>query len=200
MSGLEQIWLHAPTQYTITEKFSVMSDASPRFGTEEGGVDQFLLRSGLQYKLGRDWTGTLGFDTVDNYNPSRNHENRLWQQLQCQRRIRGHTFTARLRVEERHFTGKDGDSIRARMMLRANQKIGTSKFSVIYFDELFLTLNTMPDGPAAGVDRNRIFGGLGYAVSRTKTIEAGYRVEYINRTDIDDEKRRQLVVTCSSQF
>ncbi|MDZ4835070.1 MAG: DUF2490 domain-containing protein [Candidatus Melainabacteria bacterium] len=198
MSGLEQIWLHAPTQYKVSEKTSLIGDISPRFGTDNGGVDQCIVRSGIQRKLTRNLTGTLGFDSVDNYQPFRNHENRIWQQLQAQTKKRSYTLSARLRLEERHFTGKEGDSIRARLMLKSSQRIASTKFSVVYSDELFLTLNTIPDGPVQGVDRNRIFAGLGYSINRNQTLECGYRVEYINKTDVDDEKRRQLVVQLAS--
>jgi len=200
LDGLEQIWLHVPTQYKVTEKVSLIGDLSPRFGTDEGGLDQFICRSGIQRKFGKNWTGALGFDSVDNYHPTRNHENRLWQQIQAQTKMRSYTVSARFRLEERSFSGKPGDSIRARMMLKSSQRIGASRVSVVYSDELFLTLNTMPDGPVSGVDRNRLFGGLGYAIDRNKTLEAGYRVEYINKTDVDDETRRQFVVQLASMF
>lgn len=200
LDGLEQIWLHVPTQYKISEKTSLIGDLSPRFGTDDGTLDQFICRSGIQRKLNRNWTGTLGFDSVDNYNPTRNHENRLWQQLQSQKGFGRYTFLTRFRLEERHFTGKEGQSLRARMMLKSSQRIGASRFSVVYSDELFLTLNTIPDGPVRGVDRNRLFGGLSYAIDRKKAVEAGYRVEYINRTDFDDETRRQFVVQLASAF
>ncbi|MBX3135718.1 DUF2490 domain-containing protein [Candidatus Obscuribacterales bacterium] len=198
--GLEQIWLHAPTQYKVTEKTSLIGDLSPRFGTDDGQLDQMILRTGVQRKLTRNVSGTLGFDSVDNYDPSRNHENRIWQQIQAQHRIKSYTFTSRIRMEERHWNGTPGSSVRWRMMMKSAQKIGASRFSVIYSDELFLTLNTMPDGPVAGVDRNRLFAGMGYAIDRNKNLEAGYRVEYINKTDTDDETRRQIVVQMASMF
>lgn len=199
VSGLEQVWFHVPTQYKVSEKTSLIGDISPRLSAD-GGVDQNIVRSGIQRKLTRNLNGTLGFDVVDNFTPTRNHENRLWQQLQLQRKRGSYTLSARLRVEERHFTGKDGESIRARLMLKSSQKIQSTKFSVVYYDELFLTLNTIPGGPVQGVDRNRLFGGIGYAIDRNKTLECGYRVEYINKTDVDDETRRQVVIQLASLF
>lgn len=198
--GLEQIWLHAPTQVRVSEKTRLIADMSPRFGMEDPGVDQLLVRSGIQHQIRKNLQATLGFDTVDNYTPTRNHENRLWQQLHASTNLKEYTLSARLRVEERHFSGKEGESIRARLMLKSAQKIGASPFSVVYYDELFVTMNTMPDGPVRGIDRNRLFGGIGYAIDRHKSVEAGYRVEYINKTDIDDETRRQLVVQLCSTF
>ena len=199
VSGLEQVWFHVPTQYKISEKTSLIGDISPRLSAD-GGVDQNIVRSGIQRKLTRNLNGTLGFDVVDNFTPTRNHENRLWQQLQLQRKKGSYTLSARLRVEERHFTGKDGESIRARLMLKSSQRIQATKFSVVYYDELFLTLNTIPGGPVQGVDRNRLFGGIGYSIDRNKTLECGYRVEYINKTDVDDETRRQIVIQLASLF
>lgn len=198
--GLEQIWLHVPTQVRVSDKTRLIADMSPRLGVEDPGVDQFLVRSCVQHQIRKNLQGTLGFDTVDNYSPTRNHENRLWQQLHATTNLKDYTLSARLRVEERHFSGKEGQSIRARLMLKSAQKIGTSPFSVVYYDELFVTMNTMPDGPVQGIDRNRFFGGIGYSFDRQKSIEAGYRVEYINKTDIDDETRRQLVVQLCSTF
>ncbi|MBX9666937.1 MAG: DUF2490 domain-containing protein [Candidatus Obscuribacterales bacterium] len=184
----------------MSEKTRLIADMSPRFGVEDPGVDQFLVRSGIQHQMRKNLQGTLGFDSVDNYSPTRNHENRLWQQLHATASVKSYTLSARLRIEERHFSGKQGESIRGRLMFKSSQKIGTTPFSVVYYDELFITMNTMPDGPVRGLDRNRLFGGIGYAIDRQKSIEAGYRVEYINKTDTDDETRRQLVMQLCSTF
>jgi hypothetical protein len=85
-------------------------------------------------------------------------------------------------------------------MLKVSKRIRQSKFSLVGYDELFVTLNTIRDGPSRGIDRNRVFAGLSYALSRRQSVECGYRVEYINRTDQDDERRRQLVVQLSSSL
>ncbi len=196
---LDQIWLQAPTQIKVSEKVKVLADVSPRMAVN-GVLNQFLIRTGIQYQPKKSVSVALGFDTVDNFTPSRGHENRLWQQLQLQRRYRNLTLSARLRLEERYFADKPGYSLRPRMMLRASHQLGKSRFSLVGSDELFLTMNDMPDGPAPGVDRNRLFAGMAYAIDRKRSLEAGYRVEYINRTDVDDEKRRQLVVQLASNF
>lgn len=85
-------------------------------------------------------------------------------------------------------------------MLRGTQKIGNSKWAVICYDELFVTLNSINNGPAAGIDRNRLFFGINRILSRSRSIEAGYRIEYINKTDVDNESRRQLILQLNSTF
>lgn len=198
--GLEQIWLHAPTQVAVSRKCKLLMDASPRIGTDDTGINQFLLRSVIQHQTTKNLQTALGFDSVDNYYPKRFHENRLWQQIQNQRKMHCFTVTSRMRLEERYFSNAEGASCRLRMMLKANQKLGSSPYSIVVSDEIFFTLNTIPDGPVAGLDRNRLFYGVGYAIDRVRTLEAGYRIEYINKTDADDEQRRQLVVQLNSAF
>jgi hypothetical protein len=197
---LDQVWLQAPTQFRVSEKVKILADVSPRFGFKDVGLNQFLVRTGLQYQPRKSVSYAIGFDTVDNYLPTRSHENRLWQQLQLQRRYRQLTLSARWRLEERYFTDKPGLSLRPRIMLKASHQLGKSRFSLVGSNELFLTINNMADGPAPGVDRNRLFAGLAIAVDRKRSLEAGYRVEYINKTDVDDETRRQLVVQLASNF
>jgi hypothetical protein len=198
--GLEQIWLHAPTQVAVSKRCKLIADASPRMGADDSGTNQFLLRSAIQHQTVKNLQTSLGFDSVENYVPKRNHENRLWQQLQTQRKLHCFTVTSRMRLEERQFSDLEGTSLRLRMMLKSNQKLGSSPYSIVVSDEIFFTLNTIPDGPVTGIDRNRLFAGLGYSIDRSRTLEAGYRIEYINKTDVDDEQRRQLVVQLNSTF
>jgi len=197
---LDQIWLQAPTQFRASEKVKILADVSPRFGFKDVGLNQFLVRTAIQYQPRKTVSYALGFDTVDNYLPTRSHENRLWQQLQLQRRYQQLTISARWRLEERYFVGTPGVSLRQRMMLKASRQLGKSRFSLVGSDELFVTMNNMVDGPVAGIDRNRLFAGVAVAIDRRRTVEAGYRLEYINKTDADDETRRQLVVQLASNF
>jgi len=197
---LDQIWLQAPTQFRVSERVKILADVSPRFGFKDKGLNQFLVRTGIQYQPKRVFNYALGFDTVDNYTPKRSHENRLWQQVQLHRHCRQLTISARWRLEERYFAGTPGVSLRPRLMLKASRQLGNSRFSLVGSDELFVTMNTMSGGPVAGIDRNRLFAGMSMALDRKRTLEAGYRLEYINKTDVDDETRRQLVVQLASNF
>src|SRR4030095_6497834 len=115
---LDQIWLQAPTQFRVSEKVKILADVSPRFGFKDVGLNQFLVRTGIQCQPRKSFSSAVGFDTVDNYLPTRGHENRLWQQLQLQRRCRKLALSARWRLEERYFADKPGVSLRPRIMLK----------------------------------------------------------------------------------
>lgn len=184
----------------VGKRTKIVADVSPRFGTDEGLLNQLLIRAGVQYEPSERLTATLGFDTINNYWPARNHENRIWQQIQGHGRLGGLAIQTRSRLEARSFSDREGTSMRARFMLKVSKRIWQTRFSLVEYDELFVTLNTIPDGPSRGIDRNRVFAGLSYALSRRQAVECGYRVEYINRTDQDDEHRRQLVVQLSSSL
>ena len=58
-------------------------------------------------------------------------------------------------------------------------ELKTWKF--IVFDELFINLNEVNNGPAKGIDQNWIFTGVEKQINKNTTLEIGYLLNYLNR-------------------
>lgn len=53
---------------------------------------------------------------------------------------------------------------------------------LVVWDELFLGLNSVAWGPAAGYDQNRSFAGLAVPIGGSARVEPGYLLAHLNRT------------------
>ena len=58
-------------------------------------------------------------------------------------------------------------------------KLKTWKF--VTWDEFFVNLNTLDNGPRGGFDQNWMFTGVEKQISKNTTLEAGYLMNYLNR-------------------
>jgi len=59
---------------------------------------------------------------------------------------------------------------------------------------LFINLNSVKNGPQAGIDQNRIFAGVGVRPLKRTRVEAGYQYQWINRTDQFDQGNHAILV------
>ncbi len=171
-------------------------EANPRMGDNLNGVDQLLLRSALGYRFTPKLSGYLGHVWVGNFQPEFLKENRVFQQLGF-----GHVIRKRLqvlhraRLEERFIQNTDGEcSMRARYMLRFALPL-KERFYAVVSDELFVNLNTVPNGPLRGIDQNRIYAGIGRQMNNKMRLEVGYQQQYVNRSDPTDDRANHILVT-----
>jgi len=120
----------------------------------------------------------LGYGWTPNLSPFRD-ESRLWQQVLYQDKMNDRkSYMVRLRTEQRDIQGTKQIAHRVRLMGRLTHDMNTN-WGITVWDEFFLGLNTVPGGPRAGSDQNRIFLGPVYKLSPMVRIEPGYmRVDY----------------------
>ncbi len=137
-----------------------------------------------------------GFAYVDNYPGGRLQEYRPYQQFGL-----GHVLLKqvqvlhRLRTEQRFIEHIDGTANRLRYMLRLARPFRNSDWYLVASDELFINLNTINNGPIAGIDQNRLYGGLGRQINRKLRVEAGYQFQYVNRADPTADKAAHQLMT-----
>ena len=113
--------------------------------------------------------------------PTFRSENRLYQQLQYRTAVHGFNLLSRSRLEERFIEDTSGVAIRARTMLRVAYPFGRTKaWSVVLYDEVFINLNSIQNGPEGGFDQNRAFGGVNYKLSGHVNVDAGYQFQLVN--------------------
>lgn len=144
-----------------------------------GDLEQLLLRTGFGYNLSENNNNVLlgyGYILSENYEKGTNEktsfsEHRIYQQFITRQKFGRFSWQHRYRFEQRFFT--DDFKMRFRYFLGLNVAISkpTLSANTFYFsgyNEIFL--NAEP----SVFDRNRLYGGLGYKVSKLIKTELGY--------------------------
>jgi Protein of unknown function (DUF2490) len=104
------------------------------------------------------------------------HEQRIWEQFSATFPEAGaFTPSMRLRLEQRFQDGWADNSHRLRMMGRAVRPLSDNRsWSLVGWNELFVTLDDTEFGPWQGVDQNRLFGGVLRQFNQKVGLELGY--------------------------
>lgn len=144
--------------------------------------NRLLLRAALRWMpLGNNHLQfAFGYGWTPNLSPYRD-ENRIWQQALYQDKFSpesANSYLVRLRTEQRDIEGTKQIAHRVRLMARFQHDFDTT-YGYTVWDEFFLGLNAVPNGPRAGSDQNRIFVGPYIKFSNNVRFEPGYmRVDY----------------------
>ncbi|MEP7318641.1 MAG: DUF2490 domain-containing protein [Panacibacter sp.] len=153
-----------------------------------GDLQQLLLRTGIGYNLTENNNNILlgyGFINSQRYLPDSDkkagsNEHRIYQQFITRQNF-GRTFLQhRYRIEERFLPGDF--QIRFRYFLSVNIPLNNKTMipNTIYasaYDEIFI------NGQGEKFDRNRLYGGLGYVISKNFRIEAGLMAQTLQATN-----------------
>ena len=71
--------------------------------------------------------------------------------------------------------------MRTRYYVRLQYPLDKKKiWSLVAQTEPFVTLNTRPHGPKAGLDRINSFFGINKIISENLNIDLGYQLQYVN--------------------
>lgn len=142
-----------------------------------GDLEQLLIRTGIGYDLTENNNNVLlgyGFILSQPYvngEKKENIEHRIFQQFITKQKFGRFNLQHRYRLEERFL--QDDFRMRFRYMLGLNipltqkEMLPKTLYASVY-NEIFLNLNS----PI--LDRNRVYGALGYVINKNMRIEAGY--------------------------
>lgn len=146
-----------------------------------GPVAVLIVRPAVGYQLTQSLSVWQGYAWVPSFEDGMVNENRLWQQVLWNSKIKNLDVINRTRLEQRFIDGAGGTSVRARHMLRGVYPLGKSKkWSAVAYDELFINLNSTPAGPEGGFDQNRTFVGINRKLNEYVNMEAGYMANLID--------------------
>ncbi len=161
----------------ISKKLNLHNEIQYR--SFDGGTDleQLLIRTGIGYDLSENNNNILlgyGFILSQPYMDGEKQENiehRIFQQYITKQKFGCFNIQHRYRLEERFL--EEDFRMRFRYYLNFNIPINNKEmlpktFYASVYNEIFLHL----DSPA--FDRNRVYGALGYVISKNLRIEAGY--------------------------
>lgn len=166
-------WLIYIGSKQLNEKWNLHHEVQYRNYNAIGDLEQLLIRTGLGYNIGSRSNILLGYGYINSENFTGNgdeqitvEEHRIFQQFITKQSIGKVTLQHRYRFEQR-FVESDFKT-RFRYFLGINVPFKASKYYLSAYNEIFL------NGEANVFDRNRIYGGLGYKVSKGIKIELGY--------------------------
>jgi hypothetical protein len=174
-----QLWIQSVAIVALPDQWRLHLEGQPRWSQDVTELDHSLVRWALGYAVSRRvvlWAGhawvprTLGPDT--------RHEQRLWQQLSLTLPDTARwRHSLRIRLEQRFLDPWADSSHRLRTMARTVRPLGTSRWSLVLWDELKVNFDDTVQGPGDGFDRNRFFGGTSWQASRAVALESGYLLQ-----------------------
>lgn len=162
-----------------------------------GELEQLLIRTGLGYDVNENNNILLGYGFIDSRNRVietneilKVNEHRIYQQFISKQAIGKLKIQHRYRFEQRFI--EDDFKLRYRyfLSLKIPLQKTNKKYYISAYNELFVNAtgeNTF--------DRNRIYGGLGYALNSNIKLELGYMNQIFNTSSRD-----QINLICFFNF
>jgi hypothetical protein len=167
----------------INDKWGIWGEAQYRNYDFTGDLEQLLLRTAVTYNLGPDNNQQIsqgyGYVRSEPYISGTEEkrvteEHRLYQQLILKQRFGRLYLTHRYRLEERFLP--DDFRVRFRYFVSANfclnkKALEPGTFFLTAYNEVFLHA----DKPV--FDRNRLYAGIGYGISKSLRLEGGHMLQ-----------------------
>ena len=179
-------WLIYIGNKDIKERFNWHNEVQYRAYNAISDLEQLLIRTGIGYNLTENNNNLLlgyGFIHSQNYIEGTNdkfnvNEHRIYQQFITRQSFGRSSLQHRYRFEQRWV--ESDFKLRFRYFLMLNVVLNKKEMSqgALYFsayNEIFLN--------SAGniFDRNRLYGGLGYKISRATRFELGYMNQFFEK-------------------
>jgi hypothetical protein len=189
-----QLWTPITLDAPIHRHVRGYIEVGPRMGNNITGLNQLLIRPALEFRIKERFsvfTGYLWQTTYNNNNVL--HEHRLWEQILLNKQIKRLTIINRSRLEQRFFSNLSQTGNRARHLVKLNYSLGDRVY-LSTSNEIFVNLNSVTNGPERGIDQDRYFVGLGLKLLKQARIEAGYQLQYVNRSDPFDDLANHAIL------
>ncbi len=184
-------WLIYIGNKKINSKWNIHNEVQYRNYDAIGDLEQLLLRTGIGYNLTENNNNLLfgyGFILSENYNGISNNktsvnEHRVFQQFTTKQHLWKVKLSHRYRFEQR-FVENDF-KLRFRYFLGLNIPLIKDKESnkeslyLSAYNEIFLNTES------SVFDRNRVYGGLGYKITKNVKIELGYMNQFFETSGRD---------------
>lgn len=192
-----QGWFNTSLNWNITDEwvgnFATSTRSTDEFediGTVQVGVD-------LGYKLNDKWTIYQGFVwDGSSFNTERKDEFRPYQQVVYKQKFGDWTLALRTKLEERIFDYHNNDlSMRFRQQVRGEYALN-DKWYLAASEEVFVNINNVEGlRNKAGVDQNRVFGGVGYNLTEQAKVEVGYLYRWVHGFDVTEDVDQHILYT-----
>lgn len=177
-------WIMYFGQNRVSDKISIHSEAQYRNHTlVPGEIEQLLLRTGLNYHFSPSIFASAGYGHISSYiyeseqSAPESIEHRIWQQLIINSGTGRIKTEHRYRTEQRWIESKYKNRIRYRLnalLALNNPDFRPGSFFLSFYDEIFL--NTQQ----TFFDRNRLYAGFGYQISKIANVQTGVLHQQVN--------------------
>ena len=189
-SNIKGNWLMFFNQTRLHKNWSIHSEVQYRSYEIIPNTDQLLLRGGLNYHFNSLAFASIGYANVTNYAFDKEQmpgaqvsENRTWQQFFIKNNLGRCFFDHRYRLEQRWIQANNSNRYldRIRYSLRVTIPINKKEmvkntFFVSFYNELFIHFTATP------LDRNRLYGAIGYHFLKNANIQIGYLAQTVGQT------------------
>jgi hypothetical protein len=169
-------WLNVAT-VRLSDSWRLHLEEQPRWFNDASDSFQVITRTAVGRRINERLTLWGGHAWVAKPpGPGVQHEQRIWQQAsmtlpQAERWVP----SLRVRLEQRFQGEWEGSAHRVRAMARGVRPItADGDWSLVAYDELFVTLDDTGAGPLQGYDQNRLFGGLLRRLNAHASLEFGF--------------------------
>ena len=177
-------WLIYIGSKQLNSKWNLHHEIQYRNYNTLGDLEQLLIRTGLGYDIGSKRNILLGYGYINSENFTGNandqttvEEHRIFQQFITKQTIGSVSLQHRYRFEQR-FIESDFKT-RFRYFLGINLPLKNPKYYLSAYNEIFL------NGKSNVFDRNRVYGGLGYKISKGVKLELGYMSQVFETSSRD---------------
>ncbi len=174
----------------LNSKWNIHNEIQYRNYNAIGDLEQLLLRTGVGYNLTENNNNLLlgyGYILSENYidetdNKVTVNEHRIFQQFTTKQTVGKLKLNHRYRFEQRFV--EDDFKLRFRYFLSlqiplSNKKSVDNTYYLSAYNEIFLNTKT------SIFDRNRLYGGLGYHVTKNMRFEVGYMNQFFETSSRD---------------
>ena len=185
-------WSVINTKLNLSSKWSVFNELQLRSQSFYSHFYYYEIKGGVSYAVNKNFSFLLGSGKYMTYSDSGNFkepviadEIRLWEQVTMNHYLDRVKFEHRYRVEQRWL--KSGYRNRFRYRLASAVPVNRKKFEpgtfyFLAFDEVFFT-NKEPY-----FERNRLFAGAGYQLSKYFTVQPGWLYQFDYRNNVGSGK------------
>lgn len=177
-------WLIYIGSKQLNSKWNLHHEIQYRNYNTLGDLEQLLIRTGLGYNIGSRSNVLLGYGYINSENFTGNvndqftvEEHRIFQQFITKQNIGSVSVQHRYRFEQRWI--ESNFRTRFRYFLSLNIPFRSSKYYLSAYNEIFL------NGDGNVFDRNRVYGGLGYKLSKGIKLELGYMSQVFESSSRD---------------
>ena len=161
------------------------AEAQGRYFDIGSGVNQYLLRGAVGYKLRGSLQAWVGYGRFRVRGPQGSpvDENRFFQQLNWSAgQVLGGDLNVRARLLQRAVTNGDDTALVLRLLLAYSKPLSTNNPGKLLLRlEPFYDLRDTDWNGKAGLTQNRIYAGLSWHLSETIALETGYMNQFLWR-------------------
>ena len=166
------LWQAYFGNYTIKKCWNWHNEVQTRFTTDEELSNNLLIRTGIGHNLNEENNNVLlGYAWIGKMESSPHVEHRIYQQFITKQRFGPVFMLHRYRLEQQFFSSDF--QLRFRYFLAVNYALNKAEVNkgAIYlsaYNEFFLKPKHR------SFDLNRLYGGLGYAITDEIKVEMAY--------------------------